>query len=71
MRRSDMSNCKNVIFGIAMLISIGINPSLTSAELHSVDADGYSVLGDGENPEIVKERAIAEAKRRAIEKFGV
>ena len=54
-----------------LMFAIIVSPSMADADNHTVEADGYSVLGDGENPEVVRERAITDAKRRAAEKFGV
>lgn len=56
---------------LLLMFTAVMSPSVTNAEIHTVEADGYSVLGDGENPEVVRERAITDAKRRAAEKFGV
>lgn len=43
------------------------------AEIHTVEGDGYYVIGDGpdENHSIAKERARMEAKRAASEKCGI
>lgn len=67
---------KRVIFVVAMICSLvvwgGIS-SKASAEVQTVEADGYYIIGDGpdENHSVAKERARLDAKRIAAEKTGV
>ena len=67
---------KRVILVISMLCSLVVLvsvPPKASAEVQTVEADGYYIIGDGpdENHSMAKKRARLDAKRIAAEKTGV
>ena len=56
-----------------MIVFLSSAAMLVSAEIKIIEADGYSIMGDGpeENPVVAQERARKDAKRAALEKAGV
>lgn len=47
------------------------SPSMTEAEIITIESDGYSILGEEDNVKIAKERARQDALRQASEQAGV
>ena len=56
----------------AMFLIGSFLTSIANAEIKTIEEDGYYIMGDGmeENQKIAKERAEADAKRRASEQAG-
>ena len=73
MSEISISKRPNAFFTMVLIFLLSTLTLVVFAELKLIEADGYSIMGDGpeENPVVAQERARNAAKRAASEKAGV
>ena len=73
MNAIDRIKTPNAVSFLALIFLLATFLPMLSAAIQIIEADGYSIMGDGpeENPVVAQERARNAAKRAAAEKAGV
>lgn len=62
--------CRQVLLAVLLLVLV-VSPIVVQAEAQEIIAEGTYIMDDGETPDIAQERAIAAAKRLAVEQARV